>query len=69
MLLPTRYPARIVEINEEDCDVLIHFEGWNARYDEWVPMTSDRLRPLARHSERRDGKKSTPKTVSRQVLS
>ena len=34
--------------------VLIHFEGWNARYDEWLEMTSDRLRPLTRTSVKKD---------------
>lgn len=49
-----RYPSKIVEIDEEDKYVLIHFEGWNSRYDEWVPMDSDKLRPQTRHSERKD---------------
>ena len=36
--------------------VLIHFEGWNQRYDEWVEMKSERLRPMSRHSERKEKK-------------
>ncbi|CAL1530605.1 unnamed protein product [Lymnaea stagnalis] len=50
----TWYPSKIVEIDEEQKLVLIHFEGWNQRYDEWVPMDSDKLRPVTRHSERKD---------------
>ncbi|GFR77588.1 PHD finger protein 20-like protein 1 [Elysia marginata] len=50
----TWYPSKIVEISEEEKAVLIHFEGWNQRYDEWVHMASDRLRPTTRHSERKD---------------
>ena len=49
-----RYPSKIVEISEEEKAVLIHFEGWNQRYDEWVDMASERLRPTTRHSERKD---------------
>lgn len=51
------YPAKIVEVDEEEGEVLIHFEGWNQRYDEWVPVTSDKLRPKIRHSERKEKKK------------
>lgn len=50
----TWYPSKIVDIDEEQKLVLIHFEGWNQRYDEWVPMDSDKLRPCTRHSERKD---------------
>ncbi|XP_059174390.1 PHD finger protein 20-like isoform X2 [Physella acuta] len=50
----TWYPSKIVEIDEDQKLVLIHFEGWNQRYDEWVPMDSDKLRPVTRHSERKD---------------
>ncbi|KAK3786063.1 hypothetical protein RRG08_058125 [Elysia crispata] len=50
----TWYPSKIVEISEEEKAVLIHFEGWNQRYDEWVDMASERLRPTTRHSERKD---------------
>ena len=42
-----RYPAKIVEVDDRDMTVLIHFDGWNQRYDEWVKMNSDQLRPLA----------------------
>lgn len=37
--------------------VLIHFDGWNQRYDEWIDMSSDRIRPLVRHSERKERNK------------
>lgn len=42
------YPAKVVSVDEEDGDVLIHFEGWSSRYDEWLPVDSPRLR-LATH--------------------
>ena len=28
--------------------MLIHFEGWNHRYDEWIAFDSERLRPHIR---------------------
>eukprot|EP00118_Oscarella_pearsei_P020541 m.223360 g.223360 ORF g.223360 m.223360 type:complete len:678 (+) comp39981_c1_seq38:54-2087(+) len=47
------YPARIVEVDEEDKEVQIHFEGWNQRHDEWLPFDSDRLRSTSLDAERR----------------
>ena len=52
-----------MQVNEEKCQVFIHFDGWNQRFDEWIEMTSDRLRPLARHSERRELTRSVQKEV------
>lgn len=40
------YPARIVEIDYEENEVLIHFEKYSSKYDEWICMDSPRLRPL-----------------------
>ncbi|CAE1282938.1 PHF20 [Acanthosepion pharaonis] len=63
------YPAKIVTVREEDLMVLIHFEGWNQRYDEWVEMKSERLRPMSRHSERKEKKKlMTSRKVGDHVL-
>ena len=59
-----RYSAKIVEIDESDNTVLIHFDGWNQRYDEWVEMSSENLRPATRHSERKDKSKTHVGTVS-----
>ena len=53
-----RYPARITEIDDKDKTVLVHFDGWNQRYDEWVKMDSERLRPVTRHSERKEKAKA-----------
>ena len=41
-----RYLASILEVDEVDQDLLVHFEGWNQRHDEWIDFGSDRLRPL-----------------------
>jgi len=48
-----------MEVDDRDMTVLIHFDGWNQRYDEWVKMTSDQLRPLA---ETDRVKKEIPRT-------
>lgn len=40
-----RYPARVVEVDYDDREVLVHFERWSVRYDEWISMDSLRLRP------------------------
>ena len=33
--------------------VMIHFDGWNQRYDEWIEMDSERLRGKGKHSARK----------------
>ena len=40
------YDAKIVaERGEGDArEVEVHFDGWNKRYDEWIPAESDRLK-------------------------
>ena len=58
-----RFPAKIKDINDEDMEILIHFDGWNQRYDEWVSMTSEKIRPMTRHSARKNSSRK-PKTVS-----
>ncbi|XP_053402749.1 PHD finger protein 20-like [Mercenaria mercenaria] len=60
--LSSWFPAKIRAINEEDMQVLIHFDGWNQRYDEWIDMTSDHIRPLVRHSERKERNKRSKST-------
>lgn len=45
-------------------EVLIHFDGWNQRYDEWLPMTTERIRPMTRHSARKDENRKA-RTVNR----
>lgn len=46
------FPAHIVEVDYEENEVLIHFEKYSSKYDEWISMNSSRLRPLQiRHLE------------------
>ncbi|XP_014226245.1 PHD finger protein 20-like [Trichogramma pretiosum] len=40
------YSARVVEVDHQEKDVLIHFDKWSTRYDEWIPMDSSRLRMM-----------------------
>ncbi|XP_056633199.1 PHD finger protein 20 isoform X2 [Diorhabda sublineata] len=40
------FPAKIIEIDYDENEVLIHFENYSSKYDEWISMDSSRLRPL-----------------------
>ena len=42
-----RYVAKVIEVDEDDGDVLVHFEGWSSRYDEYVEVKGGRLRTLS----------------------
>ncbi|XP_078584305.1 PHD finger protein 20-like isoform X2 [Branchiostoma floridae x Branchiostoma japonicum] len=49
------YPAKIEEVDYEEREILVHFEGWNHRYDEWLTFDSDRIRPVDRLTTRKEG--------------
>uniref|UniRef100_A0A8C5MZ84 PHD finger protein 20 like 1 n=1 Tax=Leptobrachium leishanense TaxID=445787 RepID=A0A8C5MZ84_9ANUR len=51
------YPSKIEKIDYEQEKMLIHFERWSSRYDEWIHWDSTRLRPLERPSLRKEGLK------------
>nr|XP_020662079.1 PHD finger protein 20-like protein 1 isoform X2 [Pogona vitticeps] len=51
------YPSRIEKIDYEEGRMLVHFERWSHRYDEWIYWDSNRLRPLERPSLRKEGLK------------
>ncbi|ESO85351.1 hypothetical protein LOTGIDRAFT_130625, partial [Lottia gigantea] len=51
------YLAKIKDIDYKEQSVLIHFEGWNSRFDEWFTGDSERMRPLTRSSGRPQKKK------------
>ncbi|XP_046659770.1 PHD finger protein 20-like protein 1 isoform X4 [Homalodisca vitripennis] len=38
------YPVKVVEVDYDEGEVLVHFEKWSDRYDEWVRMDSNRIR-------------------------
>ncbi|GAB6020004.1 hypothetical protein CHUAL_002754 [Chamberlinius hualienensis] len=50
------YPSRIIQVDWDNREILIHFERWNSRFDEWVSMDSPRLRPITRTSTRKDAR-------------
>lgn len=41
------YSAKVVELNQEDKEVLVHFERWSSRYDELIAISAGRLRQLS----------------------
>ncbi|XP_061462895.1 PHD finger protein 20-like protein 1 isoform X1 [Rhineura floridana] len=57
------YPSRIEKIDYEEGKMLVHFERWSHRYDEWIYWDSNRLRPLERPSLRKEGLKDNDEFV------
>nr|DBA23973.1 TPA: hypothetical protein GDO54_011684 [Pyxicephalus adspersus] len=49
------YPAKIEKMDYEEGKMLVHFERWSSRYDEWIFWDSSRIRPLERPSLRKEG--------------
>lgn len=43
-----RYVVKICRVDNKERKVLIYFEGWNYRYDEWINFDSERLRLYVR---------------------
>ena len=41
------YAAKVVELDEKDKEVLIHFDRWSSRYDELIPISTGRLQQLS----------------------
>ncbi|MGH0132743.1 UNVERIFIED_CONTAM: hypothetical protein FKN15_062268 [Acipenser sinensis] len=51
------YPSRIEKIDYEEGKMLVHFDHWSHRYDEWIFWDSNRLRPFERPVLRKEGLK------------
>ncbi|XP_066539708.1 PHD finger protein 20-like protein 1 isoform X2 [Hoplias malabaricus] len=51
------YPSRIEKIDYDEGKMLVHFDRWSHRYDEWILWDSNRLRPLDRPALRKEGLK------------
>lgn len=49
------YPSKIEKMDYEEGKMLVHFERWSSRYDEWIDWDSSRIRPLERPSLRKEG--------------
>ena len=46
-------------MDEEKLDVLVHFDGWGARFDTWFPMTSALIRGRTQLDEKPEAPVST----------
>ncbi len=57
------YKSRIVELDEEENQVKVHFLGWNTRYDQWFDVFSSDLKPI-NVAETKDKKKNTKRETS-----
>lgn len=51
-----RYPAKICRVDSEEEKALIHFEGWNHRFDEWISFNSEKIRASTRSVDSKDEK-------------
>uniref|UniRef100_T1IXS7 C2H2-type domain-containing protein n=1 Tax=Strigamia maritima TaxID=126957 RepID=T1IXS7_STRMM len=60
------YASKIVNLDWNEKEVLIHFEGWSSRFDEWVSMDSHRLRPITRTSARKEHKQKLKEVRNRE---
>jgi PHD finger protein 20 len=45
------FSAKVVEVDCDEREVLVHFQKWSSRYDEWISMDSARLRPVPQTPE------------------
>lgn len=65
------YVAKVVELEENDKEVLVHFERWSSRYDELISISSGRLRQLslARLKELEKEKEKIKKVAMAWVIS
>lgn len=55
------YIAKIVTVNTDDKKILVHFEGWNERYDRWYDMDSEEIKSSKpeKSSEKKQPEKKT----------
>ncbi|RXG54175.1 PHD finger protein 20-like protein 1 [Armadillidium vulgare] len=40
------YQCKVVQVDWGELDILVHYERWSVRFDEWLKMDSTRIRPL-----------------------
>ena len=52
------YYGKIVYVDESDETFLVHFDGWNTRFDEWYKYASKKVRPLPPNTDQ-NRKKAT----------
>ncbi len=62
------YVAKVMEIEEEEKEVLVHFEKWSSRYDEFIPLNSGRLHFISHNKqEEMEKEKEKIKKVHRRL--
>lgn len=42
--------AQVLEVKDDSSAVYIHYNGWGARWNEWIPMNSPRIMPFRFHT-------------------
>ena len=47
-----RYDCKVVEVDWGELDILVHYQRWNNRFDEWLKMDSTRIRPIPKTTKR-----------------
>jgi hypothetical protein len=56
--------AHVIKIDEELSRVLVHFKGWGPRFDEWVGISSNRLRHESSNPPQYRGGKNSRKVTT-----
>ena len=46
----TWYTATIMDRSGDGSCVLVHFDGWESKWDEWMPVSTNRIEPLHSHT-------------------
>ncbi|XP_043514068.1 PHD finger protein 20 isoform X1 [Frieseomelitta varia] len=59
------YSAKVVETDWDEREVLIRFDKWSSKFDEWIPMDSSRLRVLQTQSNEQTWNLSSSETKMR----
>jgi hypothetical protein len=57
------YKSRIVEIDEEEKQVKVHYLGWNSRYDQWFNTEGEELKPVLISNQNENSSSEGPKQV------
>ncbi len=42
--------AEVIDVNKEEKRVLVHYNGWGRRWDEWLDMKSRKIAPFRSHT-------------------
>ena len=54
------YKSRIIEADEGNKRVKVHFFGWNSRYDQWFDISSSDVRPFGAMAKSQNNEKVSP---------